>query len=504
MLRAVLGLFLLTLAIGCSNQSETAMVPFELSKHDADVVVKIDGQRVEFMGARPALSLTVGEHVLEIEGDDYERVRRSFEVVAGSNDLVRVELVPKRVTSQLGNLALSLEQPTDEIAVGQGEAADELISVPDDPPSSVESELNGSQPIASESQPLNQPDAAALAELTPRELEVIKWARQSKSAEVITADGFGLVFPVKFEWSEHDFDRFRDLPHLHTLGFAGYQIDAASLSDRHILRLLGLPKLDRFQAQGDRITDRSLEHLAKFPIRRLTLIETQITDEGLSYFSRHQLFNLHLPSNPMIGDAGMARLDLSKINVLNVADTPVTDRCIELLNPHLRQLNISFTKVTGAVLERFKEGNQLNQFLADGVPIEDRALFKLKQHQGLRNLNISRSKVSAIGLQYVAETFPDLRSLGAVGLEIATREVIDWSQLQQLEYLGFSGNGVGDVQLRSFTSMKRLKDLKISTEPVYLSATQQGLLAFKQALPNCKINGKTVDELNRELAAQGR
>jgi len=70
-------------------------VLIELNDPKANVVVKVDGDKIELSGLDRPLSLTAGEHGLIVTGADFETVAQSFTVKEGEKQVVKVTLKPK-------------------------------------------------------------------------------------------------------------------------------------------------------------------------------------------------------------------------------------------------------------------------------------------------------------------------------------------------------------------------------------------------------------------------
>jgi len=76
-------------------QTNHGLVKIELSDPAAKVQVQVDGETIAVTGLDRPLRLQAGEHGLVVNGDDFETVTRSFTVKRGSDEPLRVTLVPK-------------------------------------------------------------------------------------------------------------------------------------------------------------------------------------------------------------------------------------------------------------------------------------------------------------------------------------------------------------------------------------------------------------------------
>jgi formylglycine-generating enzyme required for sulfatase activity/serine/threonine protein kinase len=70
-------------------------VKIELGDPTAKVEVKVDGNRIDIAGLKEPLSLSVGEHELEVSSGEFKTVTRQFTIRRGEQEVVSVSLLPK-------------------------------------------------------------------------------------------------------------------------------------------------------------------------------------------------------------------------------------------------------------------------------------------------------------------------------------------------------------------------------------------------------------------------
>ena len=99
--------------------------------------------------------------------------------------------------------------------------------------------------------------------MTSREEELATWI-ESIGGEIIKGKGVGIIIRKSSRISADDFRKFQDLPNLHTI-----EAEGVSVNDEAIQFLSGLPSLARVRFVSSDITDRSMEHLANFPLDQL-------------------------------------------------------------------------------------------------------------------------------------------------------------------------------------------------------------------------------------------
>lgn len=514
MSRIVLTLSLLCLVVGCSPEPKAGVVLIELSQYQADVTAYMDGREIELIGLRSAIEMEVGPHQLRVEGEGYETVVRQLTVKPGKNDLVYIRMAPT-VAEQQGERVTSVPLINPDAKRQPGEAGLQTEGQPTSPVSEMNTTIAVAEAEEPEIENTNPTDSSSPtereAEWTEDEREVAEWV-VNMGGQLTERGHWGVVLPGHARFDDSDFGRFTNLPSLQSIYVNDRGVDwwvsGRDISDWAILQLAGLPSLRIFVAKGPEITDVSMEHLSRFPLHTLVVFNASVSDEGLSHFSRHQLRSLSLHNCADVGDTGLEMLELSTIGLLRVSGTRISDRTLENLSEEqqgLRTLEIGRTQVTGEGLDEVGKHSKLGTLYLDQLPIHDVQLAPILELEYLWRLSLSNTQITAHGLRMVTERLHNLTSLSAMGLSLDGAVVVDWSQLQKLSSLNYSGNNVvTDRQLQQFANLPSLTDLRINTKQEFCKVTRQGLLDFQTALPNCKINTVTVDELIRELAAQGR
>ncbi len=154
----------------------------------------------------------------------------------------------------------------------------------------------------------------------------------------------------------------------HFTGLQLLALDDPRITDAGLKNLKGLTALQNLQISGTRITDAGLEtiqHLTGLQV--LLLNNTGVTDAGLKNLNGlTALQHLDL-SGSRITDAGLENLkDLPALQELYLNNTRVTDAGLETLRGlHLRDLEVSNTKVTTAALRRFERRDGVVPFNMD-------------------------------------------------------------------------------------------------------------------------------------------
>ncbi|XP_062977576.1 uncharacterized protein LOC134395342 [Elgaria multicarinata webbii] len=195
---------------------------------------------------------------------------------------------------------------------------------------------------------------------------------------------------------------------------SGLPLAQLSLPSRHtvtdvglaaLCRLTGLVELDL--TDYSHITDEGLQHLPQLcRLRRLSLCNTLVTDNGLPHIQGLQLLEELCLDRLNVSSAGVARciVRLPHLQVLSLASTPVGDTVARVglaCCQQLLKVNLSRTRLT------------------------DRGLRFLSQVP-LVQLNLDGSGVTALGVANLLATCPTVGSIRASHLRVlATEEVSD-------------------------------------------------------------------------------
>lgn len=293
---------------------------------------------------------------------------------------------------------------------------------------------------------------------------------------------------------DRNLDTLRSLSKLTLLNLGGLRVGGGggrdSLNNRRSrgndsggLRraLSGMPllqtlSLERFEA----VDDECLEVIATTcgDMRQLDLSYCcVITDRGLVMLkSLVELRTLNLDSCCEIGDASLSVLlpCLSQLVSLDVSDTKAKGGMVAVLRhlPHLHSLDMAFTDV------------------------DDAHLQKIKKMPEMRHLNLDCRLVTDTGLERVCNKLPNLESLDLFGARISDAGCYHISKLDKLQSLELCGGGVTDVGVARLTNLKQLRHLNLGMNFRITTACILHILSFKQLrslnLSQCHIIGNGV------------
>ena len=232
--------------------------------------------------------------------------------------------------------------------------------------------------------------------------------------------------------------------------------------------------------------------LAQIPtLRSLDIGITQIT--GPSFEALEALENLETLSigGNRVSDLGLGYLQaLPKLRKLDVSGSQITDSGVWGVT--VTDVNLdAIAALTG--LEELNLAASDSEYIAnigDGVPrlrnrieITDLGISKLTVLKRLRDLNLSRSGVTAKGLQQLA-SLPALTALTlAYAAELGDSAVPALLAMQGLRTLDLTGTPLTDaglVQLAGHSGLERLVVLDSSV-------TERGAAEFQRRNPGCAL-----------------
>jgi Leucine-rich repeat (LRR) protein len=281
---------------------------------------------------------------------------------------------------------------------------------------------------------------------------------QFTSLEKLPASSFTIVAISLEEKSlgDDDLTNLRDLTRLKTLSLARTGITGAGL-----VHLRGLPELAELNVDRTQVTDESLKELSSLPnLTTLHAFATTIGDEGAAQLRGSKLTILGL-GRSRLTDHGLESLaQISSLTSLNVSQTAVTDRGLTHIArlPNLRILNLDNTQVTDTGLSELKSHPKLVALFVAGTRLTDQGLEQLCQSNRWTSLRLNNTQVTDAGLQHVAG-------------------------LDKLIILGVYKTQITDAGLQSLKTLKSLQSLQVADSKV----TNAGIADLKTALPKLNI-----------------
>ena len=194
-----------------------------------------------------------------------------------------------------------------------------------------------------------------------------------------------------------------------------------NITDEGIPSILLLKSLEKLDLSGSRITDESATYLSRLPLlEHLTLQETRITDSTLKHLSnsKNKLRSINIAACQFVTNIGMNHIS-------------------KLL--HLESLNVGHTC------------------------LEDETLGKLCGVLSLRRLDISNSKITDEGFQYIStmDSLIELVSAWNVVSNVGVRHLFSLKKLTKLNVIGCK-NVSSEVLYSLYTNSTSLENIRVS------------------------------------------
>jgi len=166
-------------------------------------------------------------------------------------------------------------------------------------------------------------------------------------------------------------------------------------------------------------------------------------------------------------------------------DEPVSDSVLTHVEglPHLQELNLVRTKVTGAGMPHLQGLNKLKFIFMGYTRLTDTGLAHLKGMSQLQVLSIWFTQVTDDGLVHL-QGMPELQWLDLSRTQVTDKGLVHLQGMNQLQQLYLSETKVTDAGLVHLKGLTKLKHLDLYNTQV----TEYGVAELKKALPNCWID----------------
>jgi len=181
-----------------------------------------------------------------------------------------------------------------------------------------------------------------------------------------------------------------EMPNLQVLELGGPLINDEAIEKLAELKLvwIGLRKTD--------ITDKSLAHLTKMPLRHGYFDDSRISDTGMKELARIRTLKVLDVSGTRITDVALAAFsNHPRLTALDVDDTSIGDKGLQAVVsvPRLLALDMANTAVTDEGLRHLIQAKRLNRIDLQGTVVSDQGIAQLNALPTLGTLKVSRTNV---------------------------------------------------------------------------------------------------------------
>ncbi|MDZ4684617.1 MAG: family 16 glycoside hydrolase, partial [Planctomycetaceae bacterium] len=275
--------------------------------------------------------------------------------------------------------------------------------------------------------------------------------------------------------------------------------DSNEMTDAGLRRLAALTNLRALGLVSSRMTDATLEVLARLPqLDDLSLGITGygsdpgkaaplVTADGLAHLKKaDKLSSLNLYGVP-VDDAGLQRIgECRQVRSLKLGGSSVSDAGLQHLAgmTQLTTLRLRLTAVTDAGLVHLQGLQNLETLDLEGSPVTGRGTEHLRGLEKLRGLCLSASPVDDAGLEQI-KSLTQLTLLDVRGSKVTDAGVPHLVGLaERLEVLHLIGTAITDASVPHLAKLSNLKSLNLDGSQI----TPAGLGRLRKALPQCNIS----------------
>jgi len=311
----------------------------------------------------------------------------------------------------------------------------------------------------------------------------------------VELDSSGRIEAVKlgFSWvSDRDAGRLGDLRRLRSLDLSFSLLTDAGMerigslrgvrdlnlyaveriTDIAVAYIRGWSDLERLNLRGTDITDTSLQYIAGLPsLKALDISHTQATNIGLEHLgAMRSLEELYAGGNKLTGAALRALKPLPNLRVLDLNGT------------QKRNSGLWSVSLTDFDMETLAGFQTLEKLSVAGARVGDAGIGRLSRLRQLRVLDLSRTQVSARGLDSIAALPIERLSLWkAAAIDDSAAAALD--RFTRLRVLDLSDTGITDAALRQLRPLP-LRRLYVRGTAV----TAAGVEAFRNQHPDCEVS----------------
>ena len=263
-------------------------------------------------------------------------------------------------------------------------------------------------------------------------------------------------------------------------------------TDNDMEVLTKLDRLKRLTILESQITDAGLVHLEGLAnLKSLTIGSTKITDAGLVHLKGlKNLTRLQLYCN-QVSDAGLVHLKGLKLWVFGLDSDQISGSGLKELrgSKNLRMVKISGKNLTDQVFENLSHFADLRVIYLDSPELQGDGLEELGHLRNLTTLKIgvfSNEGTSLLNPDY-AENLKHLTQLEDLGLPNNTKlndnTLKHIGVLRKLKRLNLRQSQITDAGLMHLKRLTNLEELWLNNTKI----TDAGVADLQKALPTCKI-----------------
>ncbi len=253
----------------------------------------------------------------------------------------------------------------------------------------------------------------------------------------------------------------KELHNLESLELGNLPIDGQSLGTLRILR-----QLRELYIYDCPLEPSSLNHVAHVKGLEKLQVSGIAVGAALRGLDGSRLRELELPSCKIDDSIETLLEHCPQLESLDLTDNIVSDRVIApLANARtLDYLNLSYTRATGATLERLRNC-PLRGLTLTGSEIDDAGAASIGHLHSLEYVDVADTKVTAAGLTHIV-MLPKLKKVDASYLDLEPVEVASMEFSHSIRDLRLDETGVDDTCIDAFLRISALQVLNVNDCPI--------------------------------------
>ena len=258
------------------------------------------------------------------------------------------------------------------------------------------------------------------------------------------------------------------------------------------LRCEPVPREPQFMTETFGLADDATKQIGRFHrLQYLTLIECGISDEHLKPLrSLSELRLLYLDGNPIEGHGLAALAELKRFRELTLSSCRLSDRGLASF-PHLGSLtllSLANNQITDAAVASLVEADldELSSLILSRTDVTDRSLALLTLLKRLRSVDLSDTRVKAVGA---------LSALPITGLDLSWTPVSDQTVQQLSLFSQLKALYLYNTPI-TYDALPTLAALDLST--LYVGNTNLSEVSvdtLRKKLPDCRVNARDEGSL---------
>lgn len=227
-------------------------------------------------------------------------------------------------------------------------------------------------------------------------------------------------------------------------------------------------------------------------LTELSLSDCTFKDSWLRYISHLPLTALDLAGTVVTDDAMKYVAKMRTLTKLEIYDTGISGKAIEILeplSPTLTHLSLNVSSLSDDEMRHLENFTNLTHLNMNGTSITAEGCESIAKLQNLQEIDLGRTKISKVGLEKLS-VLPRLNDLRMKGCSVDDDMASALLKFPGLVHLELNDNDVSDKTLDGLSKMTSLQILGVRDNK---RITPAAVARFRKAKPSCGITSGTKD-----------